>query len=82
MKKLVCPYCANDHIVKNSHRGRKQNYKCIGCNKQFIIRKRINPMDILNDRVENNMTYEKLAKKYKVSMSTIRNKLNEIKKMI
>lgn len=80
MKKLVCPHCTNDHIVKNGHRGRKQNYKCIGCNKQFIISKRINPMDILNDRVENNMTYEKLAKKYKVSMSTIRNKLNEIKK--
>lgn len=79
MKKIVCPHCSNDHIVKNGHRGRKQNYKCISCNKQFIIRKRIDPMDILNDRVENNMTYEKLAKKYKVSMGTIRNKLNEIK---
>ncbi len=28
---MNCPYCASNHIRKNGHRRRKQNYICVNC---------------------------------------------------
>ena len=33
---MKCPSCASERFQKNGHRGRKQNYRCKSCGRQYV----------------------------------------------
>ncbi len=62
---------------KNGKKNGKQRYKCYGCQKQFLVTKRVDPFVLWNSYIKGKQTYVQLAEKYKCSVRTIQRKIDE-----
>ena len=58
-------------MVRNGLRGRKQQYKCKDCGRQFLGGTRRDKSQIISEYIEGKQTRKQLAAKYGVSIRTI-----------
>ena len=58
-------------MVRNGLRGRKQQYKCKDCGRQFLGGVRRDKSQVISEYIEGKQTRKQLAAKYGVSVRTI-----------
>ena len=58
-------------MVRNGLRGRKQQYKCKDCGRQFLGGIRRDKSQVISEYIEGKQTRKQLAAKYGVSVRTI-----------
>ena len=66
-----CFFCGSANVVKNGLRGRKQQYKCKDCGRQFLGGYRRDKLQVISEYIEGKQTRKQLAEKYGVSVRTI-----------
>ena len=66
-----CFFCGSPNVVKNGLRGRKQQYKCKDCGRQFLGGIRRDKSQVISEYIEGKQTRKQLAAKYGVSVRTI-----------
>ena len=66
-----CFFCGSSNVVRNGLRGRKQQYKCKDCGRQFLGGLRRDKSQVISDYIEGKQTRRQLADKYGVSVRTI-----------
>ena len=61
-KKLSCPKCGSERIVKNGfiHNG-NQNHKCRDCNRQFVLNPRNRPVTEDSKKLIDRLLLERLS---------------------
>lgn len=59
------------NVVRNGLRGRKQQYKCKDCGRQFLGGIRRDKSQVISEYIEGKQTRKQLAAKYGVSVRTI-----------
>ena len=59
------------NVVRNGLRGRKQQYKCKDCGRQFLGGIRRDKTQVISEYIEGKQTRKQLAAKYGVSVRTI-----------
>lgn len=72
-----CFYCGSIQIVKNGLNHGKQRYYCKNCNKQFVIRNKLDCNKLYDDYLSKKLSVKQLSDKYKVSTKTILRKLHK-----
>ena len=66
-----CFFCGSPNVVRNGLRGRKQQYKCRDCGRQFLGGIRRDKSQVISEYIEGKQTRKQLAAKYGVSVRTI-----------
>jgi len=66
-----CFFCGSSNVFRNGLRGRKQQYKCKDCGRQFLGGLRRDKSQVISDYIEGKQTRRQLADKYGVSVRTI-----------
>jgi uncharacterized C2H2 Zn-finger protein len=72
-------YCSSSNIKKNGKISEEQLYKCKDCGKQFRGRKSVDNHQLSHDYIFGKQTLQQLSARYKVSVSTIRRRLQTIR---
>ena len=62
--------------MKNGFKYQKQRYLCKSCDKQFILRQKIDNQELYNDYVFGKQTLKQLSIKYKITVRTVQRKLS------
>ena len=73
-----CFYCRSSNVVKNGLRGKKQQYKCKDCGRQFLGGYRRDKSQVISEYIEGKQTRKQLAEKYGVSVRTIERDLGGV----
>ena len=66
-----CFFCGSPNVARNGLRGRKQQYKCKDCGRQFLGGVRRDRSQVISEYIEGEQTRKQLAAKYGVSVRTI-----------
>ena len=66
-----CFFCGSVNVVRNGLRGRKQQYKCKDCGRQFLGGIRRDKSQVISEYIDGKQTRKQLAAKYGVSVRTI-----------
>jgi len=57
-----------------------QQYKCMACGHQFVGKAPISPEEIWEEYMSGKQTIKELSARYRISESTIKRRLREVKK--
>lgn len=66
-----CFFCGSVNVVRNGLRGRKQQYKCKDCGRQFLGGIRRDKSQAISEYIEGKQTRKQVSAKYGVSVRTI-----------
>jgi len=72
-------YCSSTVLVKSGHKDHIQRHLCKSCRKRFINRKIVDTEALWRDYVFGKQTIFQLSQRYRISQSTVGNKLDSIR---
>ena len=80
MNKRKCEVCGSSHTVKNGVRKGVQLYKCQDCGHQFRAGTVVSEEELWAAYQDGKQTIRELSERYKVSVSTVKRRLHDIKR--